>query len=160
MTKKAVEIDASLHPERYGGGHIHFSGSPMIAQDPEMAIRCQVITTGVAAILYSPWPELERRRTVLYGIPGNFRPQNYGKNNPFGPAYAAGVEYRTPSATWANNWGVAERVLHWAEVGIDILDSGLGAEIAPDITHVAIEAIMTANQQLASEVLNFVEGRL
>jgi hypothetical protein len=159
MMKKAVEIDASLHPERYGGGHIHFSGSPMIAEDPDMAVKCQVITSGVAAILYSPHADLERRRTFLYGIPGNFRVQHYGKNS-FGPNYADGIEYRTLSATWAGNWSVAEKVLSWAEIGIHILDSGLGNEIVGDIVDPAIEAIMTANQQLAGEVLSYVEGRL
>lgn len=160
MTKKAVEIDASLHPERYGGGHFHFSGIPQIWDDPQLAINCQAITSGVAAILYSPHPDLERRRTFLYGIPGNFRQQNYGSKNPFGPEYAHGIEYRTPSATWAGNWEVAEKVLTWGEIGIEILESGLGEELIPHVTAPAIEAIMTANQELAAEVLQYVEERL
>lgn len=161
LEKKANVINAAKHPQRYGGGHIHFSGSPNIALDPHQAVRCQVVTSGLAAIFYSPTPDLERSRTFLYGRPGKFRLQNYGKSNPFGSEYAKGFEYRTPSATWAGNWEVASKVLEWAEIGIhELLDNGLGREIVPAIAEPAIEAILTANQDLAGQLLSYVSAKL
>lgn len=161
LQKKAQDIDASKHPFRYAGGHIHFSGSLRIVEDPHFAVRCQVVTSGVAAVFYSPVPQLERDRTFLYGRPGKFREQNYGKKNPYGPEYAMGIEYRTPSATWAGNWGVAEKVLEWAEIGIhELLETSLGEEIVPEVTQPAIEAILTANQDLAGQVLQYVTSKL
>lgn len=160
LTKRAKEVDASKHGWRYAGGHLHFSGSPAIAEDPHQAVRCQVITSGLAATFYSPHPNLERDRTFLYGIPGNYRDQNYGRKNPFGEAYRKGFEYRTLSATWAGNRDVAMKVLEWGKHGIYLLESGLGEELVPKIVEPTIEAIMNADQRLAGELLSFVESRL
>ena len=157
----AKVMDASLHPERYDGGHIHVSGSAWIAEDPHLAVKCMLYTAGMASIRYSDVPDLERRRLFLYGRPGKFRVQEYGKRNMFGPDYAIGIEYRTPSARWAGDWNIAEKVLGWAEIGIKgLLETGLGAELAPEITQPAIDAIMNADQDAAGTILAYIESRL
>lgn len=160
-TNACKVMDVKNHPWRYCGGHIHVSGSKKIAEDHDMAIRCMVMTAGIAAIAFSPWPELEKARTFRYGRPGKFRVQNYGRNNPFGEEYSIGVEYRTVSATWAGDWSVAEPVLKWAEIGITILlENGLGAELSNEIIKPACEAILSANQELARQLLSHVESKL
>lgn len=160
-TKKAAITDASKHPYRYGGGHIHISGSQMIAEEPILAIRCLSITAGVAAIAYSDVPELERMRTFEYGIPGNFRIQRYGKKNPFGKPYAIGLEYRTVSDRWCADWNMAEKVFEWARIGIqEVLENGLYMEILDTVGQSAQEAILSSNKQLATQVLSYVESKL
>lgn len=153
--------DASQHPWRYCGGHIHVSGSPVIAQDPHMAIACMVITAGLAATAFSDVPELERQRLYRYGRPGKFRIQNYGITNPFGEDYALGVEYRTPSCRWAGNWEIAQKVLRWAEIGIThLLETPLGKELHDELREPAISAILSTDQKLAGELLSYIESRI
>lgn len=154
------EIDASKHPFRYSGGHIHLSGSPLFVEDPMLAVLCQMITTGCAAILNSDRPDLDHDRTFMYGKPGKYRVQNYGLDNPFGPEYSIGVEYRTPSSRWASDWKIAESVFKWAEIGVNIFESGLGNELLKEVRTPAIKAILNANQELAGEVLSFVESKI
>jgi hypothetical protein len=153
--------DARTHPWRYCGGHIHVSGSSKIMVDPLMAVKCMVISAGLAATAFSDVPDLERQRVYRYGRPGKFRVQNYGPDNPFGPEYAIGIEYRTVSARWAGNWEIAQKVLHWAELGITTLfETSLGEEIHGEIYQPSIQAIVTADQELAQELLGFVESKL
>lgn len=153
--------DVWSHPERYCGGHFHASGSPTIAEDPHLAVKCMLLTVGMAATAFSPFPELEHARLYRYGRPARFRVQNYGGDNPFGPDYAVGIEYRTPSATWAGDWNVAKEVLKWAEIGIkNLLETPLGLELSREILKPAVEAVMTTNQKLAKELLDYVENRI
>lgn len=160
-TAKCSVQDASKHPFRYCGGHIHFSGSPKIEEDPHMAVRCAVITAGLAAVAFSDVPQLERDRTFLYGRPGKFRIQNYGADNPYGPDYQIGFEYRTPSARWAGDWDIAREVLRWAEIGItNLLETSLGTQLTAEITEPAKRAILEADQPLARELLSYVESKL
>ncbi len=155
------EEDASLHPWRYCGGHIHVSGSAKIAEEPLLAIECMVITAGLAATAFSDVPELERQRLYLYGRPGKFRIQRYGMNNPYGPEYALGIEYRTPSCRWAGNWEIAQQVLHWAEIGIkNLFETSLGQELHDELKEPALNAILSTDQDLAKELLSYVQTRL
>lgn len=161
LEAKPREVDASLHPYRYCGGHIHISGSPQIAENPHLAIKCMVITAGLAAVAFSDVPGLERDRTFLYGRPGKFRIQNYGVTNSFGKDYQIGVEYRTPSCRWAGKWEIAEKVLKWAEIGIkNLLETPLGLEIHDEIFQDSIDAILGANQPVARDLLAYVESKL
>lgn len=158
--KLSPEVDASLWPHRHGGGHIHISGCSGFKDDPILAVQCQALTTGLAAISYSDTPELDHERTWMYGRPGKYRLQNYGKNNPFGPDYAVGIEYRTPSNRWASDWNIAERVFHWAEIGVEIFENGLGNTLLKDLTEPVTKAILDADQKTAKELLAFVESKL
>ncbi len=161
LSAKCQVIDASQHPERYCGGHIHISGSKMIAKDPHMAVKSMVISAGLASLAFSDVPDLERKRLFLYGRPGKFRIQNYGANNPFGKDYAVGIEYRTPSARWAGNWEIAKQVLKWAEIGIkNILETSLSQSLVPELENPAIEAILNADQSSAKQLLSYVESKL
>lgn len=154
-------LDAAEHPWRYCGGHMHFSGSKKIADDYQLAIRCLVVTAGVAAVVFSDVPQLERERTFLYGRPGKFRVQKYGEDNPFGKDYAVGIEYRTPSARTWGDWEIAKNVIHWAEIGISVLlENPHSDDILREITQPAITAILTANQELGQQILSHVNSKL
>lgn len=161
-TESQCEVeDVWAHPERYDGGHIHTSGSPVIAEDPHLAVKCMLMTAGMASTAYSPYPELEHARLYRYGRPARFRVQRYGANNPFGPDYAVGIEYRTPSATWAGDWEVAKQVLKWAEIGIKtLLETGLGLNLLGELLQPSVEAVMTTNQKLAKDILNHIESKI
>ena len=159
--KKAQVIDAGKHPHRYGGGHIHFSGSKLIEKDPLLAVQVCAVTAGCAAVAFSDVPELESERTFLYGRPGKFRIQNYGKKNPFGPAYATGIEYRTTSNRWCSDWNIAEKVFEFARMGIEeLLPHKKVADIVKDVSEKAIDAILSANQKNAMEVLEYVQAEI
>ncbi len=161
LTAQCRVLDASKHPYRYAGGHLHISGNKMIAEDPHSAVRCMAMTAGNAAIANSPVADLERDRTLLYGRPGKFRVQNYGIDNPFGKDYAVGIEYRTPSCTWAGNWNVAKEFLKWAEIGIkQLLGTRLAEELEAEIMEPTIEAILSADKKLAKQLLAHIESRL
>jgi|SRR5688572_11099527 len=161
MSKKSSITDASLHAWRYGGGHLHISGSEMIAEDPIRAIQCMSVTAGNAAIAYSKVPNLEKMRTFEYGIPGNFRVQRYGKKNPFGPAYAVGVEYRTISDSWCGDWNLAEKVFQWAEIGIrNLLETNLAQEILDDTGEASQQAILNCDQEMSRQILSYIESRI
>ncbi len=154
-------LDASRHPWRYFGGHKHVSGSVKFMEDPHLAVKCQAITAGCAAVAFSDVPDLERVRTFKYGIPGSFRVQNYGADNPFGKEYQYGVEYRTISCRWADNWELAKKIHDWSVIGIrQLLETSLGAELVETLSPFAIRAILEADQSLAMEVLQEVEARI
>lgn len=158
MEKKATVIDASQHPFRYGGGHVHFSGSEFIESDPQLAVRVLAITAGCAAVAYSDVPELDRERTFLYGRPGKFRIQHYGKRNAFGPDYATGIEYRTPSNRWASNWNIAEQIFEWGRIGIEEIlpNADKAMNLLDDVAETAVSAILGADQIQAKQVLDYV----
>lgn len=161
LQKKATITDASKHPWRYGGGHIHISGSEMIADEPILAVRCLSVTAGIAAIAYSDVPDLEKARTFEYGIPGNFRVQRYGKKNPFGPEYAVGAEYRTTSDRWCNDWRMAEKVFDWARIGVEnLLETNLHYEILDVVGESAQQAILNCDQKMAMQILEYIEDRV
>lgn len=161
FNRLSPEIDAKNWPFRYSGGHIHLSGSPWIREEPILAVKCQAITSGCAAIAHSDRPDLDQRRTETYGKPGKYRVQNYGKETPFGQDYQIGIEYRTPSSRWASSWEIAEPVLWWAEIGIThLLETDLGAILVEKYAHDACTAILEADQKLAGEILASVQSYL
>lgn len=161
LEKKATILDASKHPYRYGGGHIHISGSEALAREPILAIRCLSITAGLAAVAYTDVPELEKLRTFEYGIPGNFRIQRYGKKNPFGKEYAVGAEYRTVSDRWCSDWTMAEQVFNWARIGIEnLLETDLHMEVLDTVSTSAKEAILSSDKEMAVQILDYIQDRI
>jgi hypothetical protein len=155
------EVDAKDWPWRYCGGHLHISGSKKIEEEPILAVQCMVITAGLAAVAFSDTPELDRQRTYLYGLPGKFRIQNYGPQNPFGRDYQFGVEYRTPSCRWAGNLDLAKQVLHWAEIGVkNLLETSLGQPLHDELALTAQKAIVQADQEVARELLGYIESKI
>jgi hypothetical protein len=157
--QKSRIINANLHPERYGGGHIHISGSPLFEEDPIKTIKCLAITAGNAAIAYTKVPELEKSRTILYGKPGKFRVQKYP--NPRNSAYAVGIEYRTPSNSWANSWEIAEKLFNWAKVGVrSLLETDLGDILIEELSEETAQAIVNCDQRLSRQILSYVESKI
>jgi hypothetical protein len=151
---KCKVIDATRHPWRYMGGHIHASGLKEIEESPLIAIRCMVITAGLAATAFTDVPDLEKERLFLYGKPGKFRVQNY-------PSGEVGIEYRTPSTRWTDNLFMAEKVFTWATIGLlNLLKGGLFSEIEKEVETPAVEAILSVNQPKALEILNYIESRV
>jgi len=153
--EKAVVIDATKWPERYGGGHVHTSGHPLMAENPKLCIRILAATVGATATLMSPVPELEKRRTFLYGKSGKFRPQKY-------PDGSIGIEYRTPSNTWTDpmNFSMAEAIFHSYEVAVEryMNNPGEAEAMLENMSSYINEAIVNADQALASDILAYVMG--
>lgn len=149
-------IDASLHPERYGGGHLHWSGSEFIKNDPILTIQVLALTAGCAAILYTDVPDLEKQRTFLYGRPGKYRIQNYGEN-PYGDDYSYGIEYRTVSCRWASDWRIAEKIFEWGTFGFEeVLPRADVEDVVLTLSNTAKQAILLADKKLAVQVLDFL----
>lgn len=77
---------------RCAGGHIHFGYDKENAQTPDWAL-----VQFLDAFALLNWPRhydaSEKLRRRYYGVPGCFRPKEYG------------LEYRTPSPTWMNFGG-------------------------------------------------------
>jgi len=149
-----METDASLHPERYAGGHIHISGIPEIKEFPLPTIWSMILSAGLAAVGYSDVPELEKRRTFLYGRPDKFRNQWY-------PDGSVGVEYRTPSTRWTSSLDLAEKVFGWATIGIECLLQGkLIFELKEKLMDDAKTIITSVDQDGAKSMLNYISTRL
>jgi len=148
-------MDASRHDERYAGGHLHFSvpGNDEISKRPLQAVESLVFTSGLAAIAYSKNQELEKRRAIRYGKPSKYRVQNY-------PNGDIGIEYRTPSCSWLGSKDLAEKVFSWGRRGIQnlFLDGALGKVI--DLKVPVANAILSADSEMALELLKEVEMRI
>jgi hypothetical protein len=100
LAQNTPEMDASLHPYRYAGGHMHFGiSSPYLGpESPEYKlakteeghikiIRFFDLMVTIPTLLLDNGPDAIRRREK-YGKAGCFRPTPYG------------IEYRTPSCWW------------------------------------------------------------
>jgi len=144
----ATILDTTTHPYRYGGGHIHLSGDSLIEQYPIPLIRLLAITVGNYCISKTPFIELEQERAQYYGKPGKFRIQNYSSGD-------VGVEYRTPSNAWTNySFAPFEGIFAWVDKALDFLQNPQqGREIVEAFSDVTVEAITTANKQLATKIL-------
>lgn len=158
---KQRTVSADKHPERYGGGHIHISGSKFLKEDPIKAIKCLAMTAGLFAITNSDVPTLEKARTYLYGKPGKFRIQNYGDDNKYGKDYQIGIEYRTPSNTWTKTLEATRGIFQWAEIGIrNLLETSLGDTLIEEIAESSAKAILACDQKTAQELLDFVAQKV
>ena len=97
--------------------------------------------------------DLEKRRVFLYGKPAKFRPQSY-------PDGSMGIEYRTVSTRWTANFGLAERVFYWAEIGINYLLRGGLLSGLEKVEIDARKAITNCDQETAISILSLIESRL
>lgn len=150
-------IDASTFPKRFGGGHKHYSGHPLFEEDPILSIKSFAVTVGLACSAFSPVPELEAERTLLYGKAGKFRPQNY-------PNGQVGVEYRTPSNTWTapKNRDLALKIFEYEKLAICGLMSNPenAQKLVDEIEVPTQDAILSCNQALCLELLSYVESKI
>lgn len=154
-------VNALKHPFRYGGGHIHVSGSEKIKEEPILAIQSLKLTAGLAAVAFSDVPELDKGRTELYGKPAKFRTQQYKSLFNEMPFTDFGVEYRTPSNRWTNSFEHASQIFKWMEIGIhNLLEGGLVLELLEKINEETKDAIINCKQDVAKDLLSFVESRI
>lgn len=154
MKARCKVLDATQHPWRYAGGHIHASGIPEIESEPLNAIKSMVLTAGLASTAYTDVPGLEKERLFLYGRPGKFRVQKYSTGE-------CGIEYRTPSTRWTESLELATQVFTWAEIGLkNLLQGGLLKELEPVIMEDAKKAISTVNQKKAQDLLGFIMSKV
>lgn len=122
-------IDASTHPYRYAGGHIHVGiSTPYIKEgDPEhtlakteeghlKAIKFFDYMSGPILVLMDKSPESRRRRS-LYGTAGCFRPTPYG------------IEYRTPSCWWLKSPSGMSLAFGMVRLAWNLLLCGLDEEL-------------------------------
>lgn len=91
--RKSSTLDASEHPYRYGGGHIHFSGMDEFRKYPLPTVRLLAIMLGNWLLVKNF--EAEVHRLQYYGKPGKYRVQKYKDGT-------TGIEYRSPSNQWLN----------------------------------------------------------
>jgi hypothetical protein len=153
--------DASLHPYRYGGGHIHFSGIPGLADRPLPAVFSLAFTAGLAGVVSTSVPDLERMRTYLYGKAGKFRVQEYGKLFNGIPFTDKGIEYRTLSNSWTANKEAAKFIFEWAERGLThLFQKNLIDELFKKLSKDVQTAILEYNQPLARELLAHIESKI
>jgi hypothetical protein len=141
--------NASVHPVRYGGGHIHTSGDEDIGGYPLPFVKLLALFLGNYNILHSPYPTLEVERAKYYGKPGKYRIQNYSNG-------MTGVEYRTPSNAWLSyNYPVYESMFEMINLALDNLKNPQeGMKLLDELSQPTIEAITTANKGLSRSILS------
>lgn len=154
-------VDATKHPYRYGGGHIHFSGIEGFSDAPLMAVHCLAFTAGLAGVAHSTNPKLDHLRTYLYGKPGKFRVQKYSglwENIPFTDT---GIEYRTLSNLWTSDKSIASQVFEWANIGIDVLfGKRLIKKLFKKLNGDVQKAIVKCDQTLAAQLLDTIKTHI
>jgi hypothetical protein len=158
LGQACMTIDATTFPERFGGGHIHWSGSGVCMGDPIQAVRMAKFTFGLTAAAYSTDPVGDRRRSFLYGLPGKFRIQKYTEE-------VSGVEYRTPSNRWTDP---GSPVLGNAMIEASHLLATLAerweeeffADMYLEMKEFVNQAIRESNPVMALELLNEVKGQV
>jgi hypothetical protein len=128
LTTNTPEMDATTHPFRYAGGHVHIGqSSPYLKKgQPEYGmvktedghletIRMLDLTLGLPSVLLDNSEDAKQRRSK-YGKAGCFRPTPYG------------VEYRTLSCFWLKSPALVSLVYGLARLAWSILAHGLGEE--------------------------------
>jgi len=125
------EMDASRHPFRYAGGHLHF-GLPDIGyrekNDPYLkmatteeghlrVIKFFDLLVTIPTLLLDNGPGARRRRSK-YGKAGCFRPTPYG------------IEYRTPSCWWLKSPMTVSIIYGLGRLAWTIVAKGLDGEFA------------------------------
>jgi len=140
--------NASTHPYRYGGGHIHISGDDAIAQHPVPFAMLLGLFLGNYCVAHTTHIDSEKIRAKYYGKPGKYRVQNYKDGT-------VGVEYRTPSNDWTS-WdestfdGMFEQIYK----ALDALKNPVkGRQLLADFTEPTQLSVTTGNVAIAQTVL-------
>jgi len=149
--KQEVE-NALEHPYRYGGGHIHISGSNLLEKFPLVAVKLLANTIGNFVTANTPMKKLDHLRVHRYGRPGKYRIQRY-------PNKTIGVEYRTPSNAWTNSLELSEGIQYWAEIAVLKLlpNKAKAKEVMNAIEENTVKAIVNTDTGLALNNLNAVK---
>jgi hypothetical protein len=140
--------NALLHEFRYGGGHFQIGSFDSEVTDLIHAywkplVRLMAVLVGTVSIKHTPYPELEKQRAFRYGRPGRYRIQKWG------------LEYRTPSNSWINKEEALEEMVEGARKAFELLQNPKkGRELLRLKLDDAIQAIRTADSNLANQILN------
>lgn len=134
-TTSTGEIDATRHPYRYAGGHIHLgissnytskeSSEYRIAKTEEghiEIIKLLDLLVGIPSILLDNSQAAIRRRSN-YGKAGCFRPTPYG------------IEYRTPSCFWIKAPELVSLIIGLARLAWVLAAHGLHKEFLEKIKY-------------------------
>lgn len=152
-------VDASKHPLRYFGGHIHIqniSNNDKVyeenAQYAPIVFDFLVGLTNVANIAHSQSKndiKLEITRMNVYGRPGRGRIQKYSNNS-------NGYEYRPPSNNWTFSVETANKLFSMANMAAGIVESGRASDFTSEVfQHIPDmwETILTMNGDMADKLL-------
>lgn len=155
IIREQMEESALEHPFRYGGGHIHISGSKFLKEMPEISLRIIAATVGNFVTANSPFPKLDHQRVYRYGRPGRYRVQNYGSLWENIPNTDIGIEYRTPSNAWTTKEEMLEGIEYWIRIAVDkILPSEqMIKEVIFCLEENTISAVMNFDSKLAERNL-------
>ena len=148
--------DASKHPYRYGGGHIHLSGFDGIEENPLVLVHSLAFTVGLGAVVYSKQHDSDRDRTFRYGRPGKYRVQRYGKLFEDIPFTNIGIEYRPISNAWTADEEEASKLFELAQIGVDALFKDNAIEKLWHLNTDVQRAIVDHDVPLATDLLNTV----
>jgi hypothetical protein len=137
----------SEHPQRYGGGHLHFSGDMDVAAHPLAMVKLLALTVGNYVVSQSPNPKLEAMRAYYYGKPGKYRIQN---------KELGWIEYRTPSNSWYEfSKETYLGIFEWLNRALYLLKNPReGRQVLESYSEATITAITKADQSLAASILN------
>jgi hypothetical protein len=128
-----TEMDASRHPFRYAGGHMHLGISSQYqkegmteydlvhsAENHLKIIKFLDLMVSIPTLVLDNSPGSKRRRDK-YGKAGCFRPTSYG------------VEYRTPSCWWLRSPMTTSLVFGLAKLAWTLLSSELDEDFRNEI---------------------------
>jgi len=134
-TTSTGEIDATRHPYRYAGGHIHLGiASKYLKKDSnefKMAkteeghieiIKLLDLIVGIPSVLLDNSKAAIRRRSK-YGKAGCFRPTPYG------------IEYRTPSCFWIKAPELVSLIMGLARIAWTLGAQGLDKEFLEKVKY-------------------------
>lgn len=126
------EMDASRHPFRYAGGHLHFGSSNYLERNP-LVLRMGTTEEGhlelvklfdllvtIPTLSLDNAPGSVRRRSK-YGKAGCFRPTPYG------------IEYRTPSCWWLRSPMTVSLVYGLGRLAWTIVGKGLAKDFRESV---------------------------
>jgi hypothetical protein len=141
------EIDARIHPYRYGGGHFHMSDyNVLIKSAPIPMVKFMAICQGNYSIANSKYGELEKLRAWKYGQPARYRIQHYSGEQ-------VGVEYRSPSNHWIESSDTIEGMFYWAERAYKYLtERNIG--VIEEFMRPTMDAIANADAGLSQKILD------
>lgn len=147
-------LDVASHAYRYGGGHIHVSGSNYFEKYPRTAIRFLSMTVGNFVVVNSPYHEEDLMRVQTYGRPERYRPQVYKKDG----SVTYGVEYRSPSNAWISmDKSTVEKLFDYVQLGVDLFEKSVvdnDDSLLKSYLVDTMKAITTHDVELSQQILN------
>ena len=138
-------IDASKHPKRYAGGHMHFSlqGIPTPYKRPKQIIKLMDAFIGLATVISSNNPRAEAERRKMYGRAGEFR---YKEKSDV-------LEYRVPSNYWIMSPTLMSALFHYGRLALNIAHIGFSSPLLKLLPQDQIQnAINNCDYELAEKL--------